>query len=296
MGEGAQLGWGGRIGDILASTNTQPLFTAISAAGNAVWLSGNTVRQYQVSSSGPVQMSAITGGTLFGSSSSKTTYERMITRTGAHLLENEHASISRRSIDANRTLAAALPASVAGPAVPANNSLATQLNVVARTIAARATIGATRQVFFVSIGGFDNHDFLLDQHVINHGRINAALDAFWQWIEGMNMERQVTRFTAADFGRTLTSNGDGSDHGWGSHHFVMGGSVNGGNIYGTFAPTTFNTSQDVGSGSLLPTTAVDQYAATFARWLGVSDTNVPLVLPNVTNFGTSRYITGLMAP
>ena len=144
------------------------------------------------------------------------------------------------------------------------------------------------------MGGFDNHDFLLDQHVINHGRVNAALDAFWQWIEALGLERQVTLFTASDFGRTLTSNGDGSDHGWGSHHFVMGGAVARGNIFGSFPATAFGNSQDVGAGNLLPTTAVDQYAATFARWLGVSDSNVPMVLPNVTNFGSSRYITGLL--
>ena len=294
IGEGAQLGWGGRVGDLLASGNTQPLFTAMSAAGNTVWLSGNSVRQFQVSSGGPVQMSAVAGGTLFGSSTSRVAYERMITRTGTHLFDNEHAGVARRAIDANRTISAALPPTLAGPAIPSNNSLANQLNVVARTIAARTAIGATRQVFFVSIGGYDNHDFLLDQHVSNLGRVNTALAAFWQWIEAMNLERNVTLFTASDFGRTLTSNGDGSDHGWGSHQFVMGGAVNGGNMYGTFPPTAFNTSQDVGSGSLLPTTAVDQYAATLGRWLGVSDTNIPLALPNVANFGASRYITGLM--
>jgi len=106
----------------------------------------------------------------------------------------------------------------------------------------------------------------------------------------LGVQDQVTLFTASDFGRTLTSNGDGSDHGWGSHHFVIGGSVLGHEVYGSFVPTTFGTSVDVGQGNTIPGIAVDQYAATFARWLGVADTDVPLILPNVANFGTSRYL------
>jgi uncharacterized protein (DUF1501 family) len=104
------------------------------------------------------------------------------------------------------------------------------------------------------------------------------------------VQDQVTLFTASDFGRTLTSNGDGSDHGWGSHHFVIGGSVIGGDVYGTFMPTAFGTTVDVGQGNMIPGIAVDQYAATFARWLGVADSDVSTILPNIGNFGTSRYL------
>jgi uncharacterized protein (DUF1501 family) len=124
---------------------------------------------------------------------------------------------------------------------------------------------------------------------------------FYNWLAlpamggtpGIGVQNDVTLFTASDFGRTLTSNGDGSDHGWGSHHFVLGGAVQGGTVYGTFPPTTFFASGnpvDIGQGNLLPTLAVDQYAATFARWMGVTDPNVDLVLPNLYRFGTSRYI------
>jgi uncharacterized protein (DUF1501 family) len=113
------------------------------------------------------------------------------------------------------------------------------------------------------------------------------VDAFYTWLVQLNVQNEVTLFTASDFGRTLTSNGDGSDHGWGSHHFVLGGAVQGGNVYGTFPPTTFfadGNSVDIGQGNLVPQLAVDQYAATMARWLGVSDTDMPLVLPNIGNF------------
>jgi len=292
LGEGADFGWGGRIGDLLASQNATTAFTCISASGNAVYLSGSNVIQYQVSSSGAVSISGITGS-LFGSSSASAAYRSLLTRTsgGANLMEDELGTITNRSITANEQLAGALPAvSTLVPAVPGNNGLATQLSVVARIIAAGATLGTTRQVFFVSLGGFDHHDFLTARHAARLTQLNDAVDAFYAWLVQLGLQNQVTLFTASDFGRTLTSNGDGSDHGWGSHHFVVGGSVQGGDVYGTFIPTTFGTSVDVGQGNMIPGVAVDQYAATFARWLGVADTEVPYVLPNVVNFGSSRYL------
>jgi uncharacterized protein (DUF1501 family) len=147
-------------------------------------------------------------------------------------------------------------------------------------IFARGGLSANRQVFFVSTGGFDNHDFLIDEHNLRMQTVNAAVNAFYQWLQQMQMENNVTLFTASDFGRTLTSNGDGSDHGWGAHHFVVGGAVQGGNIFGTFPQVTFNTAEDVGH----------QYAATLARWFGVPDSRMPEVLPNIANFGASRYL------
>jgi uncharacterized protein (DUF1501 family) len=290
VGEGARLGWGGRIGDLLAAQNGQTIFTCISASGNAVYLSGQEVIQYQVGSNGSIAFSALSGS-LYGSSTAGTAYRRVITRSSAHLFENQHGQIVTRSINANATLSASLPpASTFTVPIPANNGLASQLNVVARIVAARGGLGATRQVFFVSAGGFDNHDFLLNDHNLRMQGVNAAVSAFYQWLQQLQMENNVTLFTASDFGRTLTSNGDGSDHGWGAHHFVVGGAVQGGNIYGTFPQVAFNTNEDVGQGNLLPTTSVEQYAATLARWLGVPDSSMADVLPNIGNFGASRYL------
>ena len=224
-------------------------------------------------------------------------YERLISRTtaGGHLFENELAAVTQRSIAANTLLSTSLPAaSTLTPAAPAANSLANQLNVVARLISARGSLGTNRQVFFVSLGGFDLHDFLIDEHVKRHTTVNEAISLFTGWLAQLGVQNNVTLFTASDFGRTLTSNGDGSDHGWGSHHFVTGGAVQGGTIYGDFPATTFGTSQDVGAGNLLPTTSVDQYAATLARWLGVSESDMPLVLPNIGNYST-RYLNFLTA-
>jgi uncharacterized protein (DUF1501 family) len=291
LGEGANLGWGGRLGDLLASQNTSNVFTCISTSGNAVFLSGQNVIQYRVSSSGAVSIRGVTDATLYSSASATAAYRSLITRTPVNLLENELGVVTSRSITANEQLRTALPAaSTLIPPIPANNGLASQLSAVARIIAARGALGTNRQVFFVSLGGFDNHDVLLTQHAAQLTQLNAAVSAFYAWLTQAGVQNDVTIFTASDFGRTLTSNGDGSDHGWGSHHFVLGGSVLGHEVYGSFTPTTFGTSVDVGQGNTIPGIAVDQYAATFARWLGVSDTDVPLVLPNVVNFGASRYL------
>jgi len=169
---------------------------------------------------------------------------------------------------------------------PTGNSLSDQLRMVARMIGARQALGSRRQVFFVSQGGYDTHDFQLRDQPNLHTALAAAINAFYQATVELGVASQVTTFTASDFGRTLTSNGDGSDHGWGSHHFVIGGAVRGGSIYGTFPTVAMGTAEDIGSGRLLPTTSVDQYAATLGRWFGVSDTSLATVLPNIGNFPT----------
>lgn len=181
---------------------------------------------------------------------------------------------------------AALPA---GP-LPFNavfdnaSSLGRQLQIVARLIAARTALGAQRQVFFVSLGGFDNHDFLSLQHPGLLSQVAQGLATFHTALGELGVADRVTTFTASDFGRTLTSNGDGSDHGWGSHHIVMGGAVRGGRFWGDMPVLANGGPDDVGQGRLLPSTSVDQFAATLARWMGVADGELPLVVPNIGNF------------
>ena len=157
-----------------------------------------------------------------------------------------------------------------------------------------STLGLRRQVFFVSLGGFDNHDFLLNDHNLRMQTVNGAVDAFYQWLQQLQMENNVTLFTASDFGRTLTSNDDGSDHGWGSMHFVLGGAVKGGKFYGKPPQIGNGTQDDVGQGRLLPSTSVDQYAATLASWFGVSAGDLSTVLPNIGNYDASTRNLGFL--
>ena len=285
--EGALSGWGGRMGDLILSGNGGSLFSCISVTGNSVFLTGNNVVQYQVGSSGPV---AITGiqRTLFGSAAAQSALRTLITAPRTHLFEEAYSTITRRSIEAESTLTAALASlPPLATAFAADNPLALQMQMVARLIAARQRFGLKRQVFMVSLGGFDLHDLLMENHPALLGRVAGAMASFQAAVEELGVASQVTTFTASDFGRTLSSNGDGSDHGWGAHHFVMGGAVAGRRFYGKAPALAVNGPDDVGQGRLLPSTSVDQYAATLARWFGISATDLPSIVPRIGAFGAA---------
>jgi uncharacterized protein (DUF1501 family) len=283
--EGATSGWGGRIGDLFASGNGDATFTCISLSGNAVYLSGKTTMQYQLSSSGSVAVRGVVESALFGSKAASDALRSLITSTSfAGLHEQAHAQLVSRSIDANSADTAALDGTQL-TGFP-DTELGNQLRMVARMLKGRTALGKTRQVFFVSLGGFDNHDNLLDNHPPLLKQVADAMRAFDSALTDLNLQNQVTTFTASDFGRTLTSNGDGSEHGWGSHHFVMGGAVRGRRLFGT-APILESTgygNDDVDLGRLLPSTSVDQLAATLATWFGVSRTDLSTVLPQIDNY------------
>jgi uncharacterized protein (DUF1501 family) len=221
-----------------------------------------------------------------------------------HTLENEYTKVTTRAISAEGVVTAALAQGAANPLTtvfPSGNTLADQLKMVARLIQGRGVLGVRRQVFLVSLGGFDLHDNLIRDHGGLLGKVSDAMKAFYDATVELGLAQQVTAFTASDFGRTLASNGDGSDHGWGGHHFVVGGAVRGKRFYGTAPPLSVADTKDsagnylpanqwhVGQGRLLPSTSVDQYAATLARWFGVGSAELPGVLPNLVNFGAAGY-------
>jgi uncharacterized protein (DUF1501 family) len=255
----------------------------MNVSGNAVFMAGKQAVQYQVSTSGAVPINGVTRS-LFGSAACSTALRALITADRTHWMEAELNRVVKRSVDAQATLSGALAAVPAFTTAFDTTSLSTQLQMVAKLIAARQALGATRQVYFVSIGGFDLHDLLVTQHPGLLTQISDAMASFYAATTELGVADKVTTFTASDFGRTLTSNGDGSDHGWGSHHFVMGGAVKGGRFYGTLPSVSVNGPDDVGQGRLLPTTSVDQLAATLATWMGVSATDLPLVLPQIGNY------------
>ena len=291
--EGSTRGWGGTIGDLALSSNRTSLFTCINTGGNAVFLSGGDALSYQVSSNGAVPINAVKNN-VFGSAAVKNALTAMIQQPRSHVLENEYTKVTARAIGAETQITSALAGVTLTTPFPTGNPLADQLKTVARLIGARAALGTRRQVFLVSLGGFDLHDNLIAQQSTLLGRISSAMTAFYNATVELGVQRNVTAFTASDFGRTLTSNGDGSDHGWGSHHFVMGGAVMGGAFYGTAPPVSVGNSttlaQDqwhVGQGRLLPSTSVDQYAATLAQWFGVAGPELNGILPNLRHFGSA---------
>ena len=305
------------MGDLALPVNTTAQFTCMSVTGNAVFLSGDTALQYQVSTGGAIKINAaVSGATIYGSSTApagavtvSAALRTLIQQPGSHTLEKEYNKVTTRAIAAETkvtdvlklTDAAATPTAGVplNTVFPTGNSLADQLKMVARLIRGRSVLGAQRQVFIVSIGGFDLHDNLIRDHGGILGKVSAAMTAFYDATVEMQIADKVTAFTASDFGRTLASNGDGSDHGWGSHHFVVGGAVKGQRFYGTAPPVnvtdgtvvsgvrTYAAAEQwhVGQGRLLPSTSVDQYAATLAKWFGVTATEMPTVLPKIVNFG-----------
>ena len=282
--EGATSGWGGRIGDLFEAGNGTSTFTCINVSGNAVFLSGKTAVQYQVSTAGSVALKAL-GTPLFGSAACTSALQTLITQPRSHLLEAEYTRVTQRSIAANAQLSSGLvPASAIATPFPSSNNLADQLKLVARMIASANALGAKRQVFFVSMGGFDTHDSLLTVHPGLLSSLSAAMAAFHQATVDLGVANQVTAFTASDFGRTLTVNNAGSDHGWGSMHFVTGGAVAGQRYFGLPPAVANNGPDDVGQGRLLPSTSVDQLAATLGGWFGASDSDLLSLLPNLKNY------------
>ncbi len=300
--EGSPTGWGGRIGDLVLSSNanSNSLFTCISVTGNAVFLAGNSALSYQVGTGGPVRIKALNDNRVYGSEMVRAAITALAVQERTHRLEREYNLVTGRANGAFTQVSTALanvpPTGAAYAGFPASNNLADQLRIVARLIAARGDLGAKRQVFFVSMGGFDLHDNLINGQNTLMGRLSTALTAFYDATATLGVANQVTAFTASDFGRTLTSNGDGSDHGWGSHHLMVGGAVRGAALYGKAPPVSVgNSTTDafdqwhVGQGRLLPSTSVDQYAGTLASWFGVQGTEMNAILPNLANFNSSDY-------
>ncbi len=284
--EGATTGWGGRIGDLFLEANSTSTFSCINVSGNAVFMSGQQAVQYQVSTGGAVPINGITKP-LFGSQACADALRGLITSNRSHWMEAELNRVVSRSVSAQTQVGAALAGLPAiGTVFDTTSSLSNQLLMVAKLIAARQALGAKRQVFFVSIGGFDLHDFLVAQHPGLLTSVNDALASFYAATVELGVADSVTAFTASDFGRTLTSNGDGSDHGWGSHHGVRGGALKGGKFWGTLPSVSVTAADHVGQGRLLPSTGVDQLAATLASWMGVSATELPTVLPQIGNYTT----------
>jgi len=282
--EGTRIGWGGRMGDLFASANSYQNVTAISTSGAAVFVSGSSVAQLQLGNNGAQGIPALqANANVFSTTSASAPLKDIMTAASSHVLANDYNKIVKRSTEAAAAINTALGAVTLTTQFP-GTGLGNQMRNVARMIAARQALGARRQVFHVSIGGFDQHSGLVAGHGPLWTQISAAMAAFYNATVELGIANNVTAFTASDFGRTLDSNGQGSDHGWGAHHMVVGGAIKGGEMYGTWPDTVLRGPNDVGRGNLLPTTSVDQLVGTFATWFGVPSGSMKDVIPNATNW------------
>jgi uncharacterized protein (DUF1501 family) len=302
-GSAEHVGWGGSVADAIEAMNmnSNSMFTCISTAGIALFLAGQSSFQLNVTPAGPIPIYGL-ANPPFGLPSSANPLSSILTADETNLFAKEYGVVVNRSIEAQAMLASAmLPAGVAGVPNPpqyldpqtkmlTDNQLAVSMQTVARIIGGNSSLGVTRQIFYVQLGSFDTHNNQAVQHAQLLTQLGQALEYFDGLMVANGLGNQVTTFTASDFGRTLTSNSNGTDHGWGSHHFVVGGAVQGQDMYGQYPVIGVNQANDLGAGRLIPTTSVDQYAGTLARWFGLSDGQIRQVLPNFGNFGSSPYL------
>lgn len=338
----AQTGWAGRLADIISSANgSSQVSVSISAAGQSLLQKGNQVVSYSVSGWGGTKSTIVKRLRAYrdwdnysaARPNPQKAFEDQLAILRPNMLEDQWSDMAASAFDTGNFLNGALynldasgnPVKDAGgnvsekfPITPAppmtftnsqglsqGNRLAGQLRSVANMIAARDTLGVKRQIFFVSLGGFDNHGdqfknsnnattpILSGLHADLLVQLDQALTWFYNWTKTQGIANNVTTFTMSDFGRTLTSNGQGCDHGWGGHYFALGGAVTGGKFYGgpnagqEFPTVALGTTTDVGQGRLLPTTSVDEYGATFAKWIGASTGELSTVFPYLSRFPRS---------
>lgn len=284
-------GWGGRMADILHNmNNNQNISMSISLAGRNVFQSGSQTAEYTIRPSGSTGMQGYGGGSLIDrirttavDSLMEQQYNDMFTQTYADVVSNAQ--------DTHQLFSAA----VGGVNLSTEFSqsyASSNMAMVAKTIAARNTLDVCRQTFFITIGGWDHHDGVLKGQREMLAELSVALGEFNAAMDELGVADQVTTFTISDFGRTLTSNGNGTDHAWGGNVLVMGGAVKGGLIYGSYPNLALDSELDVGNGVLIPTLSTDEYFAELAQWFGVSDTDLDSIFPNLQNF----YVPGSGAP
>ena len=284
-------GWAGRVADLLAAqTGSQQLALNVSLAGQTLFQAGEVARPYV---SGAAGAASFTGfGTTGVTGGRRTSYEAVLNASTAlttnTMYERSFAAVQRRALQYADRVNAAIAAGPNFAALPNTGvtltPLQTQLRTVAKMIASRAQLSMSRQIFFVSVGGFDQHDTLLADQPGLLTNVSNSMKMFHDAMGEIGMHNSVTMFTHSDFGRTLTSNGDGSDHAWGGVQLVAGGAVRGGRFYGDYPLLEIGSTLEIGGGRIIPTVSVDQYAATLARWFGVADADLAKVAPSIGNF------------
>ena len=302
-------GWGGRCADLLNSVQPgAPISLSVTLAGANTFEVGSIVSQYSVTTSGAINLSGVSGARLQSLSSilglpSQNLQVQAYAGVGAHALQTGGLLNSAIAATAAANYwTVPFPVTVTSPTggTAFNSYLASQLRMIARLIeagyrnAANGGFGMRRQIFFCQVGGYDLHSgqtpgpgqATIGSHANLLAELSQGMFAFQRAMEQLGLSNSVTTFTASDFGRTFPCNGDGTDHGWGSHHLVMGGAVNGQRTYGTFPTLAVNGPDDTNTGRWIPTTAIDQYFATLATWFGVDNNNLATVFPNLGRFAT----------
>lgn len=296
----AATGWAGRMADILHENNiNQNISMNISLGGVNQFQRGRSVQPYTISSQG-------NGAVQINQSNDNSFYETLKRQTLDSLLEDTYSSVLKEAFKTTVTnaIGSSFEFSSAISDVAEFNTdfsdggISPDLKMIAKTIAARNTLNVSRQTFFLQSGRWDNHDNNLENHANNLQNVDTGLHEFYNVLTELGLENKVTTFIISDFGRKLVSNGNGSDHGWGGNTIVMGGAVNGKNIYGSYPDLYVNSPLDIGGGRFIPTTGTDEFFAELALWFGASSADLYQILPNLPNFWTpssNNYPIGFMS-
>ncbi len=274
-------GWGARAADMVNGLNGASAFpAAISCAGPALYCTGNIVQSASLLPGFDLDPSGMNLWPPSATAARLNGLQQVLQFDSGLALVQAANKVRKDALDLNALMKSGT-ATITSP-FP-GGSLSDQLKQVAKLIKLRDVTGVKRQVFFCMLGGFDTHGAQAWQHWDLLRQVSEAMTAFYQCTEQeLLIPNQVTSFTLSDFGRTLEPSGSGCDHGWGSHHLILGGAVQGGRIHGTFPTLALGGPDDSGTrGALIPTTSVEQYAATLAKWLGVSDNDLPTVFQNL---------------
>ncbi|MEO0713802.1 MAG: DUF1501 domain-containing protein [Pseudomonadota bacterium] len=294
--EGARFGWGGRFADAMlrADPGADPLYAAMTTGLLDVFLSGEVARQFRVAPGGPdtVKFLGRTGsfGTTQGDDEARDVLRTYLQRTKTssdNLYMRDIVSAQGRAIPNTERFKSALSNGLGLSTVFPNTGLGRQLYAIAETISIQSVLGNSRQVFYARMGGFDTHASQAANLPALQIEISDAVLAFRQAMFELGRWSDTTLFTMSDFGRTVVENGSGTDHGWGGHHVIAGGSVRGGQVYGRLPDSDVaSSSYTPFRGRMIPTVSVDQYAATLGQWFGLDDSELDAILPNIDNFDT----------
>ncbi len=284
--ERSNIGWGGKAADLLNSMNTNANISMnISLNGANVYQRGNNTVEYTIDPyNGSLGIHGYGGSNTLEQIKTNST-DNMIQAAYADIFKKTYVDVIKVSRDAHLEFSSAIEGvSPFSTVTFSDNDFSQSFHMIAKSIAARNTLNFARQIFFVELDGFDMHDELLNAHTEAMTLINDALHEFNLAMEELGTADCVTTFTMSEFSRTLTSNGNGTDHAWGANVMVMGGAVNGGSIYGTYPSLVLDGPAEVGGGVLIPDISTDEYFTELALWFGVSPTDLSILFPNIGNF------------
>ena len=300
--EGRRIGWGGEFADRVAPLlGTAKTFASITASRPEPFLDADRTRQYPAKTSGAVKLSVVEdewrlGGDADAARQVLADHYASRGRQSDNPLIRDLIAANTRTQDDNALFTGAIADAPLLTTVFPDTKLGRQLETVALTIAIQGTLGVSRQLFYAERGGFDTHDRQVQDLPARHGEVAEAIAAFNAAMVELGRDEEVTLFTMSDFGRTAFVNGDGTDHGWGGHHFVVGGAVRGGEIYGDIPDLDFGSERYTKSrGRMIPDMSVDQYAASLGKWFGLAGDELRNALPHLGNFDGVPDLFGLGA-